>query len=69
MNMVNQSKREGVFGEKVFPMSHLLCQEPLQLNVIKGAAVVWSKESGLLQIWKLHLLTGVTGPATIPQKN
>lgn len=50
MNVVNQSKREGVFGKKVYPMIHRLCQEPLQLVVIKGVVVVWLKESGLLQI-------------------
>lgn len=48
MNVVNQSKKEGVFGKN--PMIHLLCQEPLQLDVIKGTVVVWSKESGLLQL-------------------
>lgn len=50
MNVVNQSKRQGVFGKKVYPMIHLLCEEPLQLDVIKGNVVVWSKESGLLQM-------------------
>lgn len=45
-----RSKREGVFGKKVYPMIHLLCQEPLQLAVIKGTVAVCSKESRLLQI-------------------
>lgn len=45
----SEQMREGVFGEKVYPKSPLLCQEPLQLLVIKGTVVVWSKESGLLQ--------------------
>lgn len=46
MNVVNLCKIVGVLGMKVYPWSHLLFQEPLQLAMIKHGVVVWSEESG-----------------------
>lgn len=46
MNVVNPCIIVGVLGMKVYPWSHLLFQEPLQLVMIKRAVAVWSEESG-----------------------
>lgn len=39
MNVVNRSNREGVLSMKVYTMIHLLCQEALQLAMIKSSLV------------------------------
>lgn len=39
MNVVNQSKREGVLSMKAYTMIHLLRQEALQLAMIKSSLV------------------------------
>lgn len=52
MNVVNQSEREGVFGEKYYPMIHQLCQKTLQLVLIKGVMVVCFRYESCLCPWE-----------------
>lgn len=57
MNVVNQTEREGVFGESLSYDPSALSGASAITAVIKGTVVAWPEESGLLRIWILSLTT------------
>lgn len=47
MNVVNQTEREGVFGESLSYDPSALSEASAIIAVIKGTVVAWPEENGL----------------------